>query len=128
MSSRTVTTIAELKKAKEEGLDEITVEGKLAQDLIQARTVAFLSGPAIAALTITIAGIVAAPATGGISAISSAIAGSTVAASAGLSTGAIIALAALVSGGLTLTAIIAIFNEYDIDINGNDKTIKFHKK
>jgi hypothetical protein len=128
MSSRTVTTITELEKAREEGLDEIIVEGKLAQDLIQARKIAFLGAPAIGALTVAIAGIVAAPATGGISAIGSLVAATPALVGTGLSTVAIISIAALVAGGLTITAIVAIYNEYDIDIDGNNKTIKFYKK
>lgn len=128
MSCRTVTTITELKEAREKGLEEIIVEGKLAKDLIQARKIAFLGAPAIAALTVAIAGIVAAPATGGISAIGSLVAATPALVGTGLSTAAIISIAALVAGGLTITMIVAIFNEYDIDIDGNNKTIKLRKK
>lgn len=127
MSSRTVTTITDLERARSEGIDEIIVKGRLAQDLINARGIAFLGAPAIAALTIAVAGIAAAPVTGGISTISS-FAAAPVLIGTGLSTTAIIAIAALVTGGLTITAIVALHNEYSVDIDNKNETISFHKK
>ena len=130
MSVVIVTTIEELKKAKENGANDIFVQGKLAHDLIQVRRVALLSPAAIAALTATIAGIDVAPATGGISAIGSAfIAAPTIAyaASAGLSASAITILIGLVIGGLSISIIVSLFLGYKVDINFKEQTIHFHK-
>lgn len=127
MSVITVTTIEELKNAKENGASDIYVKGKLAHDLIQVRKIALLSPVAIATLTAAIAGIAAAPATGGISAIGSALIATPVIAGTGLSASTITFLATLVIGGLSISIIVSLFLEYKVDIDFKEQTIHFHK-
>lgn len=126
MVSRTVTNVTELKRAQDENADKIIVKGKLAKNLILASAVTSLSVPAIAALTIAVAGFVAAPATGGIS----AFVGSAAAVASGVTlTGAeLVAIVALVTQGLTVAAIVALFQGYTITGKSKYGDVTFEKK
>ena len=102
MSKRRVGTKVELKKAKEDKVDTIIVEGKLAKDLKAAEKIKTIGPIDMATLTAFIATI---PATGGIS----AIVATSVAMATGVDVAAIILVASLGSG-----FILAIFKEYDV--------------
>lgn len=132
MTIQTVTTFQELQNAKENGVDQIIVEGKLAQDLIDARKIATLSASSIAALTGAIAvastSLLATPITGGISAIAAPISiavATPIAIASGLSVPTIIFLVSLGVGGLTV--LIALYKEYTIEIDCKQGKIIFTK-
>jgi hypothetical protein len=101
MAVRTVSTKSELESAKNDGADEITVIGKLADNLHKAKKIAYVGAGTLALLT---AALAAAPFTGGVSMVGLV----PVAALTGLEIAAIIAA---VSIGLTL--IIAVFKDYE---------------
>ena len=124
MSSIVVQTKEELKKAKNDKIDEIIVVGKLAKDLKAAKKITTLSTGALAALTAFVAGGVAtAPFTGGTSMVFSAVAVAPIAVTTGLSVPAIILIAVLGVGFVT-----TLFKEYDIEIDIRNQTIRLLRK
>lgn len=129
MTTRTVTTKEELKKAKEDKVDEIVVTGKLAKDLANAQKITKLGKVAMGALTACIAAVAAAtvmaPETGGASLLAVAATLGTTAATTGLNVSAILLICSL-----GLTVIMAIFKEYDVITLklGPDVVIKLKKK
>jgi len=102
MTQRIVYTREELKKAKEQKIDNIVIKGELANKLHKAKKIAKLS---TATIGIIIAALGAAPITGGISTFAVA----PVAALTGMEIAAIIAAASV---GISL--IVAVFKNYDI--------------
>jgi len=105
METVIVTTKEELKKAQEQKVDEIIVNGDLANKLKKAKQITKLGATGLAILTAALGvGIVAAPVTGGLSMFAAA----PVAALTGLEIAAIITASAL---GIAL--IIAIFKDYE---------------
>ena len=120
---RRVTTKEELKKAKENKVDVIIVEGKLAMDLIEARKITKLGKTALAVLTTGIAaGIATAPVTGGISLGLTTALAAPIAVTTGVSIPAII-LASFLGVGF----IIALFKEYSVEIDIPNKKVIFTK-
>ena len=110
-------TKEELKSAMKRGESEIEVVGKLAKNIKTGKKVAFLGPVAIGALTVALATI---PATGGLSTpVVTAALVAPIAAKTGLDTAIIIAAASV---GVTL--IIAIFRDYDVDIEGANNGVK----
>ncbi|QRN32620.1 hypothetical protein [Pectobacterium brasiliense] len=110
MTEVTVRTKAELKKAKNEKVEIINVEGDLAKNLKKGKKLAIglagVSGVALAAIG---ASIVAAPITGGTSLTAmSFVSAPAIAAISGYEIAAIIAASAI---GLTL--IVSIFKDYE---------------
>ena len=101
MTPKIVSTKEELKSAKEQGITEIIVSGKLANDLKKSKKIALAGTVTIGILT---AALAATPFTGGITAFAAA----PVAALTGVEIVAIIAAASI---GLAL--IIAVYKEYD---------------
>ncbi|MCZ7840707.1 hypothetical protein LRB91_18070 [Leclercia adecarboxylata] len=110
MDSVTVTTKDQLKKAKEDKVDVIHVEGDLAVNLKRSKKVAVaaagFSGVALAGL---IAAIAAAPATGGASfALYATGAGASAATFTGIEVATII-----LAGSIGITLIVGIYKEYE---------------
>lgn len=102
MSKRKVASKEELKKAKEDGVNTIIVEGELVKDLKAAEKIKTIGPVAMATLTAFIATI---PASGGVSVVAAA----SVAAATGMDVAAIILVTSLGLG-----FILAIFKEYDV--------------
>ena len=120
---RRVTTKEELKKAKENNVDVIIVEGKLAKDLIEARKITKLGKTALAVLTTGIAaGMAAAPVTGGISLGLTTALAAPIAVTTGVSVPAII-----LASFLGVSFIVALFKEYSIEIDIPNGTVIFTK-
>ena len=124
-TKRTVKTKEELKKAKEDGVDIITVKGELANNLFVSYEVSTIAPATVGILTgLLTAATFTAPITGGLSyAAAAPVAGAT-----GLSVGVIIAIVA--AGGIIL--VLAICKEYDIeyshkDAKGNVDELKIKK-
>lgn len=120
MSSLTVTTKEELKKAKESNVNEIIIVGELAENLKKAKTITTLGAGVITVLTVALA---ITPASGGLSLAAVA----PIAFTTGLSASVIIAIIAV--GGVTLT--IALFKDYDeaeAGVNINGAFIKLKRK
>lgn len=68
MKSQTVTTREELKMAKENGVDEIIIQGELANKLKKAKAITKLGAVGLGVLTVVLgASVVTAPVTGGLS-------------------------------------------------------------
>ena len=111
MVTRTVSTKYELESAKNDGADEITVIGELADKLHKAKKIAYVGAGTLAVLT---AALAAAPFTGGFSMVGFA----PVAVLTGLEIAAIIAAASV---GLAL--IIAVFKGYDEIEYSNGKLV-----
>ena len=106
----TVTTKEQLKKAKEDKVGVIVVEGELAEKLKKSKKVAIASaGVSGVALTGLIAAIAAAPATGGTSFLLYASAAGT---SAATFTGIEIASIILASS-IGITLLVGIFKDYE---------------
>lgn len=124
MSSRVVKTKEELKKAKIDQVDKIIVEGKLAEQLKSAKKITTMSSVALAALSTLIAGgIATAPFTGGVSMALTAATAAPIALTTGLSVPAIILVSFLGVG-----FIIALFKEYEMEINLPAKTLTLTRK
>lgn len=123
MSTRTVRTKEALKEAQKDGVNEIIVEGKLAEDLKATRKIATLSTGAIAALSAVAAGVVIAPATGGTSAVISAVAAAPLVVATGLSIPAI-TFACIIGVAFLVT----LFKEYDMEISAGGCSVKLTKK
>ncbi len=126
MSSITVTTKEELKRAINEQYDEILVIGKLAKKVKKAEKIKTLSPKALAMISgLAVVGTgaaVAAPFTGGVSAAAFAAAAAPAAALSGLEV-SVIAFIVFVG----LTALSTLFDDYtkiEIDRNG----VKFERK
>ncbi|WP_258087134.1 SbmA/BacA-like family transporter [Xenorhabdus bovienii] len=102
MNEVIVTTKEELKKAKDDRIETIIVQGELADNLQRTKKITYLSAGAIAALMGAIALI---PATGGLSAF---VGIAPIAALTGLDIGLIIGA---ISIGVGL--LVAIYKEYD---------------
>jgi len=120
VSSLTVTTKEELKKAKESNVNEIIIVGELAENLKKAKTITTLGAGVITVLTVALA---ITPASGGLSLAAVA----PIAFTTGLSASVIIAIIAV--GGVTLT--IALFKDYDeaeAGVNINGAFIKLKRK
>ena len=115
ITSIVVTTKRELNSAKEKGVEEIIVSGKLADDLKKSKNIAKVGAGTLALLT---AALVAIPFTGGLSAAAAA----PVAALTGLEIAAIIAAASV---GLAL--VIAVFRDYE-EISYEDGKLTLRKK
>lgn len=106
----TVTTKEQLKKAKEDKVDVIVVEGELAENLKRSKKVAIAAaGVSGVALTGLIAAIAAAPATGGTSFLLYAGAAGT---SAATFTGIEIA-SIILAGSIGITLLVGIFKDYE---------------
>ena len=103
-----VTTKSELKKAKSRGVSTIIVNGDLAKKLNLSKKVTYLGPVAMVALTTTVAGIVAAPATGGLGFAVSGFSAITVATITGMELATIIFVSTMGIG-----FIISIFKGYD---------------
>lgn len=121
-TKRTVKTKEELKKAKEEGIDIITVKGALANSLMLSKKLTTLGKPALVALTAAIAGVTV---TGGAGSLAIAPA---VAATTGLPIEVIMAMIA--TGGVVI--VLAIFKDYDVEVThkgreGNVEELKLTK-
>lgn len=125
MSTRTVRTKEELKKAKADNIKEIIVIGKLAKDLKAAKKITTLGTASLGILTTAIGvGVVAAPFTAGTSLGISALTAVPLAASTGVSVPAII-LASTIGIGF----IIAIFKDYqEIEFDATKPSIRLKKK
>jgi len=120
VSSLTVTTKEQLKKAKESNVNEIIIVGELAENLKKAKTITTLGAGVITVLTVALA---ITPASGGLSLAAVA----PIAFTTGLSASVIIAIIAV--GGVTLT--IALFKDYDeaeAGVNINGAFIKLKRK
>ena len=116
-----VKTKEELKKAKQRGDSIIIVKGQLAKDLLEARKITRLSQRALALLTAgIITGVSTAPLTNGFSLVAMSVPVTTI---TGLSVPAII-LASFLGVGF----ILAIFNEYTVEIDTSFHILKFIKK
>lgn len=127
MSTRTVTTKEELKKAKEDGVDEIIVLGELAKDLNDAQMITTLSSGAIAALTVAIAaagaGVAAAPFTGGVSLLAPAASATTIAITCSLTVPAII-----LASFFGVAMLVALFKEYNFSYDKDGMSATLNKK
>lgn len=124
MSSRVVKTKEELKQAKNDQIDKIIVEGKLAEELKSAKKITTMSSVALATLSTLIAGgIASAPLTGGASMALTAVAATPIALTTGLSVPAIILVSFLGVG-----FIIALFKDYEMEINIHNKTVTLTRK
>ena len=104
----TVTTKKELKKAKVKGVNTIIVKGVLAKKLNLSKKITYLGPVAMTALTVIVAGMVAAPATGGLSMGVSAFSAITVTTITGMELATIIFVSTMGLG-----FIISIFKGYD---------------
>ena len=103
----TVTTKEQLKKAKEDKVDVIVVEGELAEKLKRSKKVAIAAaGVSGVALTGLIAAIAAAPATGGTSFL--LYAGTSAATFTGIEIASII-----LAGSIGITLLVGIFKDYE---------------
>lgn len=129
MTSKTVTTKEELKRAKDEGIEEIIVKGKLAEDLHAARKVAKMAPAAIGALGALLAAAVAsttaAPLTGGTSMVVTgltAVAATPIAVTSGLTVPAVILLSSL-----GVATVVALFKEYDVEFHATPPVLKLTK-
>lgn len=133
MTSRTVTTMEELKRAKEENVEKIIVEGKLADNLVKSKKIATLSAASLTALTAAIAtaaaSIAAAPVTGGISTIAapaSLAVIAPIAASTGLSATTIAFLVSVGTGGVAV--IVALLKGYTIEADLKNSRVTLYRK
>ena len=118
MSTRTVSTKEQLKRAKADKVSEIIVTGKLAKDLKAAKKITTLGVTAMGILTAAIATI---PVTGGISGIAGVAA---VATTTGVSIPAIILTASLGIG-----FIVAVFKDYsEIEFDASKPALRLKKK
>ena len=109
MSTITVYTKEELESAKNNGYDEIIVEGDLASKLHKTKVLAKASKYVIGLIVALAATATAtAPFTGGASFVVGAAAAAPVAAAAGTSTATII-----IAVSLGIALILAVFKEYD---------------
>lgn len=128
MSSITVTTKEELKRAINEQYDEILVIGKLAKKVKKAEKIKTLSPKALAMISgLAVVGTgaaVAAPFTGGVSAAAFAAAAAPAAALSGLEV-SVIAFIAFVG----LTALSILFDNYtEVEVQTHPPKIKFERK
>ena len=133
MTTRTVTTMEELKKAKEENVEKIIVEGKLAENLMKSRKIATLSAASLAALTAAIAtaaaSIAAAPVTGGFSAIGTPVSLAIIApiaTSTGLSAATIGFLVSVGTGGIAV--IVALLKGYTVEADLQNLRVTLYRK
>lgn len=133
MTSRTVTTMEELKKAKEENVEKIIVEGILAENLVKSRKVATLSAASLAALTAAIAtaaaSIAAAPVTGGLSAIAAPVSLAVIApiaTSTGLSAATVAFLVTIGTSGIAV--IVALLKGYTIEADLKNSRVTLYRK
>ncbi|CDH07630.1 conserved hypothetical protein [Xenorhabdus bovienii str. oregonense] len=118
MNEVIVTTKEELKKAKDNRIETIIVQGALADNLQRTKKITYLSAGAIAALMGAIALI---PATGGLSTM---FAIAPIAALTGLDIGLII-IAISISVGL----LVAIYKEYDeIEVEAGYLKLRLKRK
>ncbi|WP_079518082.1 hypothetical protein [Kosakonia radicincitans] len=110
MDSVTVTTKEQLKKAKEDNVEIIIVEGELARDLKRSKKVVLaITGASGIALAGLIAAVTAAPATGGASFLAyAASTGATAATFSGIEIASII-----LAGSIGITLLISIFKDYE---------------
>ena len=116
-----VKTKEELKRAKQRGDAVIIVKGKLAQDLIEARKITRLSKRALALLSAgLVTGISTVPVTNGFSLVAMSVPLVTF---TGVSIPAIILISFLGVG-----FILAIYNDYTVEIDTSSKTLIFIKK
>ena len=130
MSSITVTTKDELKKAYDTKPDEIIVEGKLAKDLKKCENLGKAAPGVLAAVGASVAvitaGIAAAPATFGISAVASLTATTTAASITGLEVAGVI-----IACSIGFTIVWGVTHDYNFiyetDGNGSMK-IRMEKK
>jgi hypothetical protein len=119
MQSTSVSTLKQLKCAKENNFDEIIVKGDLANKLKKAKKITTLGTVGLGILTATLgAATIAAPVTGGISYLAAA----PVAVMTGVEIAAIIAASAL---GITL--VLALFMGYE-EISFRDGQLILKKK
>ena len=117
MSKRRVATKKELKKAKEDKVDTIIIEGHLAKDLKATEKIKTIGPIAMVTLTTFIATI---PPTGGVS----VAAAMPVAAATGVDVAAIILAASLGIG-----FVLAIFKEYEvIEFDATDLKMKLVRR
>ena len=115
MKKITVKTKEELEKAKENGYDEIIVDGKLANDLKKSKKIALASGVVLVGITAAI-GLM--PVTGGLS----------VGVAAGVATLTGIEISAIiVAASLGIGLIIAIYKDYE-EISYKDGELVIRKK
>lgn len=133
MTSRTVTTMEELKRAKEENVEKIIVEGKLAENLVKSKKIATLSTASLTALTAAIAtaaaSIATAPVTGGISTIAAPVSLAVmapIAASTGLSATTIAFLVSVGTGGVAV--IVALLKGYTIEADLKNSRVTLYRK
>lgn len=133
MTSRTVTTMEELKRAKEEKVEKIIVEGKLADNLVKSKKIATLSAASLTALTAAIAtaaaSIAAAPVTGGISTIAAPVSLAVIApiaTSTGLSATTIAFLVSIGTGGVAV--IVALLKGYTIEADLKNSRVTLYRK
>ena len=120
MKSQTVTTRDDLRKAQENGVEEIIIKGELANKLNKAKTIKNLGAAGLGILTVALGiSVVSAPVTGGLSLFAAA----PNAALTGLEIAAIIAASAL---GIGL--IVAIFKDYEEIEYSNGKMILRKKR
>ncbi len=120
MKSQTVTTRDDLRKAQENGVEEIIIKGELANKLNKAKTIKNLGAAGLGILTVALGiSVVSAPVTGGLSLFAAA----PIAALTGLEIAAIIAASAL---GIGL--IVAIFKDYEEIEYSNGKMILRKKR
>lgn len=115
MRSITVTTKEELKSAKDNGYENIIVQGTLANDLKKAKKIALAGSVTIGVLGAALAAI---PFTGGLS-IAAAV---PIATLTGLEIAAII-----IASSLGLALIIALFKDYE-EISFEEKKLVLKKK
>ena len=115
MTSRTVTTKDQLESAKNSRVDEITITGRLANDLKKSKKIAYASTGTIAMLTTALA---ATPFTGGLSAIGLI----PIAAITGFEIAAII-----IAASIGITLIIAIFKDYE-EVDYEDGRLRLRRK
>lgn len=80
-------------------------------------------------LTVALSALALTPFTGGASGvIGTGVAGFSAAAGFGLSAGATVSVTAIIVGGISLTALIAIYNDYDMEFEGDIKKTGFKVK
>jgi thiamine monophosphate synthase len=115
ITSRTVSTKAELESAKDSKVDEIIVVGDLANDLKKSKKIAYAGAGTIAVLT---AALAATPFTGGLSAVGLI----PVAAMTGFEVAAII-----IAFSIGVALIVAVFKDYD-EIEYENGRMRLKKK
>ncbi len=115
MRSITVTTKEELKSAKDNGYENIIVQGTLANDLKKAKKIALAGSVTIGVLGAALAAI---PFTGGLSIVAAV----PIATLTGLEIAAII-----IASSLGLALIIALFKDYE-EISFEEKKLVLKKK